>query len=181
MSELEVRQAVVADAEEIAGIHTRSFLSAYSHLPITHRSAENGFERRVEVWADRLARREERTLVAVDGGKVIGFIHVGGSPDADVAAAGHIHSIHVDPKMTGTGVGARLVSAARDAFFDDGYRTATLWALADNDRARRFYERLGWRPDGGRRREQLAVGEEEGDQVEVVRYRLQLDGEAEEA
>ena len=28
--------------------------------------------------------------------------------------------------------------------------TLVLWVLEDNDRARRFYEAMGWQPDGGR-------------------------------
>ena len=29
-----------------------------------------------------------------------------------------------------------------------GYRSITLWVLRDNQRARRFYERAGFAPDG---------------------------------
>ena len=51
----------------------------------------------------------------------------------------------------------------------DGFRTATLWVLEDNPRARRFYEREGWQLDGGRR---------EGRHLDAptleVRYRITL-------
>jgi len=40
------------------------------------------------------------------------------------------------------------VSAAMDELCDLGMREASLWVLRDNQRARRFYERLGWQPDG---------------------------------
>ena len=32
----------------------------------------------------------------------------------------------------------------------DGYRCIMLWVLEDNARARRFYERAGFAPDGAR-------------------------------
>lgn len=175
MSETEIREAVVDDAEEIAGIHVRSFVSTYAHLPLTRHSAEKGLAERVEIWKGRLAAAGGRTLVAEEDGKIVGFVHLG--PDPDDPQLGHIHSLHIDPEHTGRGIGARLVAAARDALVGDGYRTATLWAVADNDRTRSFYERLGWEHDGGRRRERLAVGHEEGDEVKVVRYRISLEKE----
>lgn len=50
-----------------------------------------------------------------------------------------------------------------------GHREAILWVLDDNRRARRFYEREGWRLDG-------AVKEDDflGVRVSEVRYRITL-------
>lgn len=176
-----VREAETGDAAAIAGVHVRSFLSTYGHLPITRHATEGGFGQRIKVWVDRLDQPGVRTLVAIEQGEVVGFVHVGPSPDQrSDPTVGHIHSIHVEPELTGMGIGGRLLGAARNALIEDGYCAATLWAVADNKRALRFYARLGWRPDGGRRREHLAVGEEEGDEVEVVRYRLDLGEEAEQ-
>lgn len=47
-----------------------------------------------------------------------------------------------------------------------GMRGAILWVLESNARARRFYERAGWRPDGGTKIE--SRGEIE---LHEVRYR----------
>jgi len=41
----------------------------------------------------------------------------------------------------------RAVAALREA----GVETARLWVLEENARARRFYEKRGWRPDGSTR------------------------------
>ena len=46
------------------------------------------------------------------------------------------------------------------------YAEATLWVLEDNPRARRFYERAGWHPDGARKAE-----ERWGVRAPEVRYR----------
>jgi hypothetical protein len=49
---------------------------------------------------------------------------------------------------------------------DLGMREATLWVLRDNLRARRFYEHLGWTPDG------RTVSEDyESCQLEALCYR----------
>lgn len=46
----------------------------------------------------------------------------------------------------------------------NGFRSVVLWVLAGNRRARRFYERHGWRADGG-------VGDYAG--APKLRYRLE--------
>lgn len=175
MSHLAIRQADQGDADAIAELHIRSFLSAYEHLPQTRRSAEKGLERRVVFWKERLGRPETKTLIATAKEHVAGFIHLGPSPDDDAdQTTGHIFSVHVDPAQTGSGVGGQLVESALGTLTEDGYRTATLWVLRENERARRFYSRLGWRGDGVTRNESLSVGAEEGDVVEVVRMGLEL-------
>jgi RimJ/RimL family protein N-acetyltransferase len=65
-----------------------------------------------------------------------------------------------------------------EALAKEGFHTATLWAVSDNERARRFYDRLGWLPDGVVRSEKLSVGSEGGDVVEVSRFRHELSGSA---
>ena len=56
--------------------------------------------------------------------------------------------LNVDPAWWGKGVAAALVDhalAQLAATFD--VPVAVLWVLEDNARARRFYEKTGWRPD----------------------------------
>jgi hypothetical protein len=49
-------------------------------------------------------------------------------------------------------------------------RDPMLWVLADNPRARRFYEREGWRPEGTR------IDTVRGTDVEETLYRLAFVG-----
>jgi ribosomal protein S18 acetylase RimI-like enzyme len=50
-----------------------------------------------------------------------------------------------------------------------GFRTATLWVLESNDRARRFYELAGWKPDGTTASERIDCA-----LLPTVRYRTDL-------
>lgn len=50
-----------------------------------------------------------------------------------------------------------------------GYRRAILWVVAENDRARRFYETAGWSFDGTER-----VDTVQGATVNEVRYARSL-------
>ena len=59
-----------------------------------------------------------------------------------------LSGLYVRPEAWGTGVAARLHDRAVDALRAAGVGRARLWVLEGNARARRFYERRGWRLDG---------------------------------
>jgi GNAT superfamily N-acetyltransferase len=66
-------------------------------------------------------------------------------------------------------VGRALIAAAVDCLREHGFRSVTLWVLRDNERARLFYERAGWSPDGASKDDVVA-----GATVTEVRYRRDL-------
>jgi ribosomal protein S18 acetylase RimI-like enzyme len=171
---IEIRGASAADAEAIARLHGRSFLATYPELPKTVAATKQGLSRRTRLWTDRLASPPPgcATFVAAGDDGIYGFVFTGPSGDED--RTGHIFSIHVDPARWGSGLGKRLLSRALDFLSLSGYEEATLWVVTDNSRARTFYESLGWRLDGSERKENLAIEGMEGDEVTVVRYRLEL-------
>ncbi len=78
-------------------------------------------------------------FLAEDDGTPAGFCHV---------ADGWLTSIHVLPRWHGGGVGLALLNAGKNALRDMGFAQARLWVVAGNARARRFYEREGWRQSG---------------------------------
>ena len=57
-----------------------------------------------------------------------------------------LHGLYVVPGEWGTGVATALHDHALGAM--DGCSEAHLWVLQENHRARRFYERRGWRLNG---------------------------------
>ncbi len=73
------------------------------------------------------------------------------------------------PEAWGSGAGSALMAAVIAALRANGFAAAHLWVLEDNPRARRFYEREGWSPADGRRREEFL-----GVPVTEVRYRISL-------
>jgi GNAT superfamily N-acetyltransferase len=80
---------------------------------------------------------------------------------------GEVYSLYVDPARYAGGVGRALMAAARRRLHEDGFEAAVLWVLRGNERAARFYEREGWRPDGATRWE-----EPYGIRSKVDRFRL---------
>jgi ribosomal protein S18 acetylase RimI-like enzyme len=85
---------------------------------------------------------------------VVGFVTFGPSRDADAAGLGEIYALYVDPEGYGGGTGRLLMAKARRRLREAGMDEAILWVLRGNDRAARFYEREGWKPDGATRLEQ---------------------------
>ena len=65
---------------------------------------------------------------------------------------GDVLTIGVRPELQGRGVGARLLTALLDEAAARGCREVFLEVRADNDRARRLYERFGFTPIGVRKR-----------------------------
>lgn len=145
----EVRAAVPADAHDVARAHVRSWQSAYRGLL----AQEYLDALRPEAWVTRytfgrMGFRMPSTLVAVDGSAICGLVTTGLCRDTDVPNFGELMAIYVDPAYVRTGVGRLLMTAARERLRGVGVAGAVLWVLDGNVRARRFYERDGWRFDG---------------------------------
>jgi ribosomal protein S18 acetylase RimI-like enzyme len=176
-STVSIRKATTADAPAIAGIHVRSWIATYMRPP-SGRGFDVDIAHRADLWERRLQQHgvDRQVCVAVENGAVVGFIYFGPSPDVedDPLLTGHIFSIHVEPELTNRGIGRRLIGHAVDELGATGSSRVTLWVVVSNQKSRRFYAALGWQSDGKHRWEELALEGEQGDQVEVVRYYLEL-------
>ena len=62
----------------------------------------------------------------------------------------HLVAMWVETGQRGTTVGAKLVEAVCQWALSEGAGALTLWVADGNERARQFYERLGFRPTGER-------------------------------
>jgi GNAT superfamily N-acetyltransferase len=62
-----------------------------------------------------------------------------------------LDALYVVPSCWGVGVGPRLHDHALARIRDFGCKRGNLWVLEQNTRARRFYEKRGWRLDGDTR------------------------------
>jgi ribosomal protein S18 acetylase RimI-like enzyme len=68
----------------------------------------------------------------------------------------HLVSMWVRPEARGTGVAGRLVTAVLAHATAAGAAQVTLWVAISNDRARAFYQRMGFVPTGRRQMYQRA-------------------------
>jgi GNAT superfamily N-acetyltransferase len=147
---MEIRRAEPADITGLAAVHIRAAEAAYSPLGADEYLAAMTLARRVEQWTVTLADPDPSAVyVAIREHAVVGFALVGPSRDADgEAGTGELQRLYVDPDAWGSGTGKLLMAAAVGHLTAHGFERATLWVLEKNDRARQFYEALGWKPDG---------------------------------
>lgn len=92
-----------------------------------------------ESFDRRAVDRVPDTVVAVADGEVVGFVMVEGD---------EIDQVYVAAAHRGSGTAAPLLAAGERRVAEAGHPTAWLAVVPANTRARRFYERQGWRDDG---------------------------------
>lgn len=141
--ELELRPARGGDAEGLFALQRQAELAAYVHIfsPERHPFPDARMRGR---W-QRLTRQQvagTEIIVAVEAREIVGVV---------VAGDGVLERLFVRPDKWGSGIGVRLHDAALQALRQRAHRQARLDVLAENHRARRFYERHGWQPDGRQR------------------------------
>ncbi|GAA3824445.1 GNAT family N-acetyltransferase [Sphaerisporangium flaviroseum] len=167
-----VREMRAADIEAVSSVRIAGWRSAYPGIvPRSHLDALS-LEDDVLARRERFARRDGTTLdlVAEDGGTVVGWLSMGPCRDPDARPDdGEIYALYVRPDLLGTGVGRALGEAALRAAGERPFRRLLLWVLEDNTRARRFYDRAGFRPDGTRTLWEIA-----GTSIPELRYRVEV-------
>ncbi|HEY5026154.1 MAG TPA: GNAT family N-acetyltransferase [Acidimicrobiales bacterium] len=165
---MRIRRAGPDDAVAIATVYVRSWKGAYPGLiPQPYLDALTANER-VDPWRATLAASvwpHTGTIVLLGPagdagageGPITGFVSFSSTRDTDLEApsddagrhtVGEILTFYLDPSAFGSGGADLLMSAAFVALRGAHFATAMLWVLSTNTRARRFYERRGWRPDG---------------------------------
>lgn len=171
-----IRKALPSDAKAIAQVHIRSWQEAYRDLmPADYlNSLEATLARRESSWMGAIASGESPVWVAELDNQVVGWISVGASRDEDIAAGnvGEVMAIYVLAGYWHKGVGLALWNTGVHYLAAQQYPRATLWVLAGNERAIRFYRRAGCVEEPGTERT-LHRG---GVALVEVRYGLSLVG-----
>jgi GNAT superfamily N-acetyltransferase len=161
-----LRRAEPVDALAVAGVHVRAWQAAYRGLlPDDYLDALRPEDRAARYTFAELSPDRPLTIVASDAQTICGFATIGPSHADELPRTGELYALYVDPDRWGTGVGRALIKAARENLMDQAFDVASLWVLAGNERAERFYRIDGWTPDGSRREDEVW-----GVSVDEVRY-----------
>ena len=131
-----LRPATPDDANTVADIWYRGWQDGHlGNVPdelLAIRTEESFWTRAAERVAD--------TTVAIVDGEVAGFVMLDGD---------EVEQVYVSAAHRGTGVAATLLAEAERLVKANGHVRAWLAVAPGNTRARRFYERNGWRDAGG--------------------------------
>jgi ribosomal protein S18 acetylase RimI-like enzyme len=130
-----LRPATLADVDAIAGVWHRGWRDGHlGHVPealLPHRGRA-AFERRVPP-------RVPGTTVATLDGEIVGFVTV---------HEDEVEQLYVAEEARGRGIADALLRHA-ERIIAGRFESAWLAVVSGNARARRFYERNGWRDAGG--------------------------------
>ncbi|WP_282685466.1 MULTISPECIES: GNAT family N-acetyltransferase [unclassified Streptomyces] len=147
-----IRDMRLDDCGAVATIRVRGWQHAYRgllpqpYLDAMDIAEETGQRRRYFE-----ERGEAVNVVAQQpDGTVTGWACVGPHRAEDHGLPGcELYAIYVLPEHIGTGTGRALLTELTARATAAGHADMTLWVLRENAPARRFYERAGFRPDGG--------------------------------
>jgi GNAT superfamily N-acetyltransferase len=141
---ISIRRAKTDDAAALSDVFDAAWREAYQGI-IPGIVLERMLARRGPVWW-RQAIGRNRALVVLDVGESIaGYASYGRCRDRSLPADGEVDELYLAPEYQGLGFGRRLFNAVRNDLADREVRRVAVWSLADNPRARAFYERLGGR------------------------------------
>src|SRR5215831_5368538 len=104
-------------------------------------------------WRQRLGSATAATFLAWQDSKPVGAATGKVENPADehaIAGCWQLVGMWVDPSARGHGVGDALVEAVASYARSQGAEALVLWVTEVNDRASRFYQRMGFRPTGVR-------------------------------
>lgn len=164
---MQIEPATLDDCLAVAEVHIEAWQSAYiDFLPAEYLAALS-IEKRESMWRGFVTDYPGHLLVARDTGRVTGFMAYGQSRDTGAPSdRAEIWSIYVKPTFWSAGVGRRLWLAALEQIRREGYNSVSLWVIAGNERAIRFYTRAGFVAEP----ESRGTFEIGGTQLEDIRY-----------
>lgn len=144
-----IRTATAVDAHDFAYILCESWKAAYKDIiPPDVMEQNTNIEKRESMFSTIMKSDTAKYYIAYDGEKPCGICSTGSARDDDMPECGEIVAIYTLPEYWGKGVGKSLMEAALDGLRKQGFTHFLLWVLEKNLRARRFYEKCGFSPDG---------------------------------
>jgi ribosomal protein S18 acetylase RimI-like enzyme len=140
-----IREAVPADATEIARVHDDAWRSTYQGI-IPHLHLEKMITRRSPVWWHKSLRKSKAGISVLTFDDIVqGYVSFGPARIPHRSKTGEIFELYLAPTFQGLGLGKKLFVAARQTLNRQGWRSLLVWALAENEGACSFYSRLGGR------------------------------------
>jgi ribosomal protein S18 acetylase RimI-like enzyme len=144
-----IRRARLDDAAAVAHVHVTGWRETYPGIVPARTLATMDVISRTRYWAQVLDNKRNRTDVfvaeiPVDGeDRVVGFGVTGPEQVGLTDYSGEFHALYVLKVGQGQGLGTRLMATMAASLVLRGMTACTVWALRDNWRARRFYEKMG--------------------------------------
>jgi ribosomal protein S18 acetylase RimI-like enzyme len=163
---MNLRRAEAPDAEKCARVHVAAWQAAYRGLVPDDFLAGFTVEKRAAAFQTALENHTEETYLLEQGDEPVAILTIGPNRDEDLDPArdGELWGIYLSPGWWRRRIGWQLVDEAEHMLGSRGYERVVLWVLEKNLAAQRFYEAMGYNPDGASRTLDL------GEPLITVRY-----------
>ncbi len=157
----QIRLAAPDDAQRSADIHGRSWMFAYGDI-VGKDLIERYNARWPFVWEKMIENNTDTHYVITENNTTVGFLSINPSRDADAPdGMFELTGLYLDPDHIGKGYGKQAMEWAKHEASARGYTAMSLWVLDQNNRAKRFYEKAGFIPDGSKKNSGLGDTQEE--------------------
>lgn len=144
-----IRQLTPADWEILKRIRLAALidtpLAFATSLADTQALTDADWQERAQPSVDKPP--SVRFLALLDD-EAVGIMGVFTQKEGPLASLPMLFTVWVDPALRGTNVADRLLAHCVEWARGTGADRCQLWVWTANDRARRFYERNGWRATG---------------------------------
>lgn len=158
-----IRQAGIADLPAATRMLAKAWRESYAGVvpDAVLDAREAGSGRQAERWALSASQGTYFWIVVDDSGEIVGVASALPARDDDPPAALELAMIYLLDVAKGSGIADRLLQVCV------GDAPAYLWVLEENPRARSFYRKHGFEPNG--RRQVLAMGDTDVPEIMLVR------------
>ncbi len=138
-----VRRGTPDDVPALAAVHVQAWRETYPGILSDELLANLRVEDHERLWTKILTGEwADGVVVGLLDGVVAGFAFAYPGQDPDAPRGLELNMIYALERAKGTGLGQEMLDAAI------GDRPALVWVAINNPRARAFYARNGFEPDG---------------------------------
>jgi ribosomal protein S18 acetylase RimI-like enzyme len=133
---IKIRPATESDLPDIISIHVQSWKDAYADVLPAEFIAGQLDQELARHWRETEIQNQDIVLVA-EQDTLVGFVAVWCRP------VPFIDNLHVRPSHRSKKIGSALMEAVAQELIQKEHKKAYLWVFESNEKAKRFYERLG--------------------------------------
>lgn len=145
---VQIRKALITDAERIAEIYLSSFRNAFhDYLPHEYLYSKFKIVRRITTIQKAIENNSIDFFVYEENNLILGFLSSGKCENADMSNSYAIFDLFVESKMIGLGIGSQLLSYAEVYALELSYDKLVLWTFDFNIKAIKLYEKCGYVKD----------------------------------
>lgn len=167
-----IRKATVEDAKTISFIGVTSWKSAYNGIVPNKYLDSLSVEKREKHLEKSIVVPTNRFAIAELDGQAVGMIcFYPIQYETPIEGEWELEAIYILPEYWKRGIGRALIQYTLRYMRENNANVCNLWVLADNQRARGFYEKLGFKYTGIEKI--ITIG---GKDLIEVRYQICVQG-----